>query len=102
MWILVGVYLGIAMVGLGLAIFALDPLPDECVEKSSRNSVWKNTLQNISATARINKSLVMLLIIPFYTYIGLLHLGFVNAEWSRVSHVFRMFMSFSYLKWYSK
>ena len=82
-WTLVGTYLLMASIGVCLAVFFLDNIPDALQDDVSASTVWQETKELLIATLKSNRSPVMLLVIQRYLFSSFFTALFV-ADWPRV------------------
>ena len=83
---LVGIYLSISLLSLLLAALLLDPVPPHLQDPVpvDTSGAWGETLELVTATARLLTKPPLLLLIPLYVSPGM-DFAFFHSDWARVS-----------------
>ena len=78
-------YLLIALVSILITVFFLDPIPEELQDAvHDTSTVWRETVELLTATARLLVTPELVLMIPLFTMPGM-DFAFFHSDWARVS-----------------
>ena len=91
---MVGIYIGIAVIGVIVLMVFVDPLPHYIRQKQSKGKLKEEIRTLLFSTFKHLRHLNQLLLIPLTIYSGL-EQGFVGAEFNKVITTYNLFHFFT-------